>query len=183
MEPARGAVGFTLIELLVMIAVMAVMLAVAAPNLTDMMVRSQLEAQANAFLSAVHLTRNEAVKRNARVVLCKSATGSSCDMSGGWEKGWIVFHDMNNNAAVDAGEMLIQRQQELPSNFLLKGNAPVSKYISYTSIGMAKLSSGAFQAGTLTLCRLSSDGGEARKIIISTTGRPRIEETTVASCM
>jgi type IV fimbrial biogenesis protein FimT len=182
MKPAKCTVGFTLIELMVVVAVTAVILTVAAPNLAGMIVTSELEAQANAFLSAVHLTRNEAVKRNTRVVLCKSTTGSTCDTSGGWENGWIIFHDVNNNTAVDAGETIIQRKQALPASLLLKGNSPVSKYVSYTSTGVAKLSSGAFQAGTLTLCSLSSSGGEARQIVISITGRPRVEKTTVASC-
>jgi type IV fimbrial biogenesis protein FimT len=182
MKAAKCAVGFTLIELLVVVAVLGVILTVATPNLAGMMVTSGLEAQSNAFLFAVHLTRHEAVKRNARMVLCKSAAGSSCDTSGGWEKGWIIFHDVNNNTAVDAGETIIQRKQALPASFLLRGNSPVSKYVSYTSTGVAKLSSGAFQAGTLTLCSLSSSGGEARQIVISITGRPRVEETTVASC-
>ena len=183
MEQARRVVGFTLIELLMAVAVLAILLALAAPNFADMVVAGKLEAHANSFLSAVHLARTEAIKRNARVVLCKSESGSSCDASGGWEKGWLVFHDVNNNASVDEGEMLIQRQQALSTNFILTGNDPVSKYISYTPIGAAKLTSGAFQVGTVTLCRLSSYDGEARQVIINITGRPRVEKTIVASCM
>jgi type IV fimbrial biogenesis protein FimT len=182
MEPAKRTVGFTLIELLVAVAVMAVILTVAAPNLSGMMVTNGLDAKANAFLSAVHLTRSEAVKRNSRVVLCKSATGSSCDTSGGWEQGWVVFHDVNNNAAVDAGEDVIQRQQALPASFFLRGNTSVAKYISYTSTGVAKKTSGAFQAGTVTLCHSADAEGSARQVVISITGRPRINTTTVASC-
>lgn len=174
--------GFTLLELLITLAVMAGILMVAIPNMADMSTATRIEAQANAFLSAVHLTRNEAIKRNARVVLCKSDTGSSCSTDGGWESGWVVFHDVNNNAALDAGEAVIQRKQALPPNMLLRGKGPVSSYISYTSIGVTKLSSGAFQAGTLTLCTPSSDSGEARRIVINKTGRPRIESATVASC-
>jgi len=46
----------------------------------------QLNQRAN-FFSA--LARSEAIKRNARAVLCPSADGSSCEASGGWHRvGW-----------------------------------------------------------------------------------------------
>jgi len=38
------------------------------------------------------------------------------------------------------------------------------------------------QAGTLTLCYQSGAPTEARQIVISAVGRPRIQKTTVNSC-
>lgn len=164
------------------VAVMAILMRVAVPAMTGVMDAVKLASASNTFLYTLHLTRSEAIKRNGRVVLCKSATGLSCVADGSWEQGWIVFHDANNNVMLDAGEEIIRREGALPSNFSLTGNTPVAKYISYTPSGTTKLSSGAFQAGTVTLCRQSSSSVEARQIIVSSTGRPRILKVTVSAC-
>lgn len=182
MKLRQSNTGFTLIELMVVLAVMTVLLALTIPAMTEVMASVELATFSNSFLSNLYLTRSEAIKRNARVVLCKSATGLSCATDGNWEQGWIVFHDVNNNATLDLGEVIIQREQALPPNLRLVGNIHVARYVSYSHFGTTKLTSGAFQAGTLTLCRQSLSSGEARHIIISSTGRPRIQKTTVTAC-
>jgi type IV fimbrial biogenesis protein FimT len=146
------------------------------------MVSSRLTTLANSFLSNLYLARSEAIKRNSRAVLCKSSDGLACSDSGGWHQGWILFHDANNNAALDASEAVILTQSALPPGFMLTGNMPVARYISYSAIGATELTSGAFQAGTLTLCSNSSSSGNARHIVISSTGRPRIQRASLSSC-
>lgn len=174
--------GVTLLELMVVLAVSAILLAVGIPSFAAIAGSSRLANATNELVSSLHLARSEAIKRNSRVVLCTSATGTSCAASGGWHQGWLVFHDSNNNAARDAGEEVIRVRQALPAGLDLSGNAPVSRYISYTPGGASKLISGAFQAGTLTVCNVSEASGTASEVIISSTGRPRIRKTTLASC-
>lgn len=174
--------GFTLIELLVVLVIAAVLLMVGVPSMTGIMNSIQLSAASNVFLSSLHLARSEAIKRNSRVALCKSADGVSCASSGGWEQGWFVFHDANNNSALDSGEAVIDRAEPLSPSLRLTGNLNVASYVSFVSTGGTKLVSGAFQAGTLTLCRQSASGGGARQIILNAAGRPRIQKVTVATC-
>jgi len=176
------ATGVTLIELLVSVAVLAVLLMVAVPSFDAVMLNSRLAALSNAYLSSLHLARSEAIKRRARVALCKSADGLGCVTSGGWEQGWLVFHDVNNNAQVNGGESVIQVHGALPSGLVLTGNAPVKNYVSFTSTGGARWTSGAPQMGTLTLCRVAAGGGDARQIVINVTGRPRVARVNVAHC-
>lgn len=174
--------GLTLIELMVTIAIAAILAGLAAPSFRELMASNQLKSHASALLSSLLLARSEALKRNGRVVLCKSASGMACTQDGGWEQGWIIFADANNNAALDAGETVIQRTAALSSGWRLTGNDNILNYVSYSGVGSAKLTSGGFQAGTFTLCQLSTSGGKARDIVISATGRPTIKQTTVASC-
>lgn len=174
--------GFTLIELMVVVAVMAVLMSLAAPAMTSMLDAAKMSSLSNQLLSSLQFTRSEAIKRSGRVVMCKSTTGSSCALDGGWEQGWIVFHDANNNAAVDAGEEILKYESGTGSNLSLTGNTPVARYVSYTAVGVAKMQSGAFQAGTFTLCLKSSPGTEARHIIVNKTGRAHVEKTTVTRC-
>ena len=174
--------GFTLIELLIALSVMAILIGVAIPAYSTMLISHRLTAQSNTFLSALYFARSEAIKRNGRVVLCKSSSGESCAYSGGWQQGWMVFDDTNNNASLDDGETLLRRGPALDEGFVMTGNGPVATYVSYTPLGLTKKTSGAFQAGTFTLCRSAANGEEARQIVISITGRPRVDKTTTTSC-
>lgn len=177
-----AAAGLTLIELLVTIAIAAILAGLAAPSFRDMIVGNRLKSHASALLSSLLLARGEAIKRNGRVVLCKSADGAACTLSGGWEQGWIVFADGNNNAALDAGETVIQRQAALGDGLRLTGNLFITNYVSYAAMGETRTTAGAAQSGTFTLCQLSASGGKAREIAVSFTGRPTIKQVTVASC-
>lgn len=174
--------GLTLLELVVTLAVLAIMLTIAIPGFTAIIHASRLSTATNDMVAALHLARSEAIKRNSRAVLCKSADGLACSASGGWDQGWVAFHDANNNAVLDADETPIRVQAALPNGLRLSGNSPVSRYISYAPTGSAKLLSGAFQAGTLTLCRESASSVEGRQIIISSTGRPRTKKVSLSAC-
>lgn len=174
--------GVTLLELLIAVAIAAILTILAIPGFASLVHSTRLTAATNEMLASLHLARSEAIKRGSRTVLCPSVAGSACAGSGDWEQGWVVFHDANNNAAVDDGETVIQTRHALPVGLSLKGNAGVASYISYAAGGGTQQVSGAWQAGTLTLCNRADAPGAARRIIISSTGRPRSEKTTVASC-
>ena len=178
----NGASGFTLIELMVVVAIAAILASQAVPSLTATVRSIQLSTATNTFFTSLILTRSEAIKRNSRAVLCKSVAGGACDSSGGWEQGWIVFHDLNNNVTVDAGEVILLRQEALQVPLRLTGNTNVANYISYTSTGTTEMVSGAFQAGTLTACTESLTRVVARQIVISSMGRPRSVKAEVQQC-
>ena len=177
---SRRTRGFSLAELLVTMAVAAVLLVVAVPHLGGILEGGRVEFSGNSFLGPLYLARSEAIKRNTRVVLCRSSTGNSCAASGGWEQGYIVFIDSNNNVQVDAGETIVLRREALPSSLRFKGNAGVAGYVSYVGTGATQQASGAFQAGTFTLCSLRAT--TARQIIISSSGRPRIQKIIEKNC-
>lgn len=174
--------GFTLVELLMTLAVMAILVTFAVPSFSAMLGSSKLTAASNTLLSSMHLARSEAIKRNSRVALCKTADGVSCAFAGGWEQGWIVFHDNNNSGDRDSGEPIIQRIQPLTGGLRLTGNSNVANYVSFLSTGATKMVAGGFQAGTLTVCNQSATRSEARQIVLNAVGRPRIQRAAVSSC-
>jgi type IV fimbrial biogenesis protein FimT len=175
--------GFTLVEMLVTVCILGTLLAIAVPLARSFGHSMKLSSLSNAFLSQLHLARSEAIKRNGRVAICKSADGASCSAAGGWEQGWILFHDVDNDGLRDAGEGVVQRFAALPPGFRLVGNVNVAKYVSFAATGGTRTSAGAFQAGTLTVCKSSETATEARQIVINAIGRPRIQKVTVDSCL
>ena len=165
--------AFTLVELLIAIAIFAVLMGVAIPAYNDMTLGSKLRSQSNDLVAGAVLARSEAIKRNAFVRMCVSADGASC-IAGGWEQGWVVFHDADDDGVLDAGETILLRHQAAPSGFKITGTV--------ASVRFQATGVGATQA-TLTACRATpSVGGQERVVTISLTGRASVERTNTATC-
>jgi type IV fimbrial biogenesis protein FimT len=180
-----------LVELLVTIAIAAVLAGLAVPSFKELIASNRLKSHSSLLHTSLLLARSEAIKRNGRVVLCKSANGKDCTAAGDWQQGWIVFADADNDAVRDhdndndpddGDEALIRHIEALTGDFVLEGKDDIQNYVSYTSMGSTKSISDAFQAGTFTLCERAVDNGNAREIKISATGRVRVLKATAATC-
>ncbi|MBA3773868.1 MAG: GspH/FimT family pseudopilin [Ramlibacter sp.] len=174
--------GLTFVEMLVVMAVMAILVPIGISGLGQAATSMRLTSTSNALLSQLHLARSEAIKRNSRVVMCKSDDGLRCTATGGWEQGWIIFHDVNSNALREEAELMIQRGAPLGGNLKFTGNINVARYLAFAPNGATRLVGGGFQAGTLTLCQQSLEANEAREIVLNAVGRPRIRRVTIDSC-
>lgn len=174
--------GYTLIELMVALSLLTALMAWALPALAAIAVSAKVHAAAQAMADTLRLARSEAVKHNGRVVVCKSVTGVDCREEAGWEQGWIVFHDRNNNGFLDGDEQVLYREHAMAPDLQLRGNTPVSRYVSYTPYGKTRLTSGAFQAGTFTVCARAGGQTEARQVVINNAGRPRVAKASPSSC-
>jgi type IV fimbrial biogenesis protein FimT len=173
--------GFTLVELAVAGTIVAVLLTMAVPSVAAFRTQLQLKTATNSLFNSVLFARREALMRNMRVVVCKSHSGAQCAQTGGWEQGWVVFVDTNNNARVDPAEVVLQRQAEAPQVRIV-GNSAVSNYVSYTGMGVSAHLSGAFQSGTFTVCSGAVGQVELRKVVISPGGRPRVDAASPGAC-
>ena len=171
--------GFTLLEVLVVLALLAVLLSLAAPSLQGLRQKHQMQSQAEQLQSSLLLARSEALRRQQRVTLCvrESAAhaASDCAMAGTWAQGWVMFVDGNDNGRREATETVLQVQEALPRFLTLQGNATVDRYISYGPQGRSQSITGAFQAGTLTLC--GSGQTHVWRVVINAVGKPRLEKT------
>lgn len=174
--------GVTLPEVLVVLVVAGVLQALGAPALASWMDAVRVGRGSESLFLALQQARSEAIKRNTRVVVCKSDDGARCVTAGGWEQGWLMFQDGNNNARLDAGEAVLLRQAALGRPVRLSGNSQVANYVSYTPTGSANLISGAFQMGTFTVCRQSSAPLEARQVVLSSSGRVRSQRVRLSQC-
>lgn len=174
--------GLTLIEFIVSLVVLLALLQFAVPALSAVVDSVKLDLANQAMVSSLQLARNQAVIRGRHVVLCKSTDGQRCSLASGWEQGWIVFQDSNNNALLDEGEPVLHKEQALSGSMRFTGNRPVAAYVSYTPLGQTHLTNGAFQAGTLTVCRASFTAVTGRQIVISSSGRARTQLAKLDYC-
>jgi prepilin-type N-terminal cleavage/methylation domain-containing protein len=94
--------GFSLSELLTVLAIGAVMMAIAAPNMGDLIRAQQMKAATNDLFDAIGLTRAQAIARNVRVLIApKDANGVD------WSEGWTVFVDHDGDRRPGAGDDII----------------------------------------------------------------------------
>jgi type IV fimbrial biogenesis protein FimT len=121
------------------------------------------------------LARSEAIKHGYRVNLCKSSDKRLCTDDGGWEQGWLLFVDENHSGQVDDDESVLHREGPAGNEITMRGNRPVEDYVSFTSLGHARLLSGALQMGTFVLCK---PGQNALQVVLANSGRARIDRTT-----
>jgi type IV fimbrial biogenesis protein FimT len=124
--------GLTLIELMVTIALAALLLGLAIPNLGNWIRESRLTQGANDIVLAATLARAEALKRRVPVGVCISdlsdatdGDGAACEERGTPVAGdaWIVFVDEDLNLVADTADQIL-RVMEVPPTSIKTSLAP-----------------------------------------------------------
>ena len=112
--------GWSLVELLTVLAVSAILVMVAVPSLSAAFYELQVRSAAHEFAAWMTLARSEAIKRRqGRVVMCAASSSATCATGGGWRNGWLLFHDVNGNAQLDGGELVMRSQSGLSQQLLI----------------------------------------------------------------
>jgi type IV fimbrial biogenesis protein FimT len=164
---ARRARGFTIVELMITLALLAILIALAAPSFNDASLSGKLGSFASQLVASTQIARSEAVKRNQTVRMCASEDGDACATSGGWEQGWIIVLD---------DDTVIDYQQALPDEFRIDQAG-----------GLAEIDFPAGVVGattaTFTICRATPVGTQNRVVTLTATGNARVTTTDgVTSC-
>mgnify|MGYP003418665585 FL=1 len=152
--------GFTLIELVVTMAVLAILVALAAPSFESVFNNNRLTGNANQLLTGLQSARMEAVRRNARVVVCSNATPDVAnDCNGAWQ-GWMTYVDdgagnpLNaSNGVFDAGEAVLSSGTiSAPTQLQASPAISVDNLISFSPDGLAYDNAGALLRARFAFC-------------------------------
>ena len=176
----RRDVGFTLLETLVVVAVLAVLLGLAVPGLSGWRERQQLQVQAEDFWGSLMLARAQALLHQQHVTVCPASSAGACDAAEGWHAGWLVFVDANRNGRREADETLLQQRAGAPAAVRITGNSTVNRSIGYGAEGRSESLTGAFQAGTVSVCASGQSMGW--QVVVNAAGRPRLEQAEMPTC-
>lgn len=167
--------GFTVIELMITIVIVAILLTIGVPSMQNLIMDNRLTTAANDFLTELNLARSEAVKRGARVVVCRTNAPNAdppvcgTGTANTWSDGWVTFVDDDQDGDYDAGEVLVRIAGGVEGNLELMADATAEESLIFNADG--SLGNGA--NATLALCD-DRGAGEGRDIAIGLTGRPNI---------
>jgi type IV fimbrial biogenesis protein FimT len=159
--------GVTLIELTATVAIVSILASVAAPNLSHFLRSTGRATTVNDFMHTIYLARSESIKRNAVVSICRSVDGEHCaNRTANWESGWIAFinDDRDQPADRDPNEPILYRHSEWSQGRVTSNRLS----FSFRPYSQADVN------GTIVFCSSANDPKDARAIIISHTGRPRV---------
>lgn len=171
---ASSRAGFTLVELAITLAIAGVLVVLALPVYGDWIADAQQMNFARDLAGSMNVARSEAIKRGLRVNLCKSADRKQCAAGGDWEQGFVVYVDENHDGQVDGSDAIVRAEGPALPGITARGNKPLASYVSYTSMGTARLLNGGLQMGTLTVCR---SGRRAIDVVLANSGRARIQKS------
>lgn len=173
----RGAAGLlstgvTIIELAVTLVVLAVLVAVAVPAFTRLLLDTDRATVLSELTAALNLARTEALGRGLPVVVCRSSDAATCG-SGSWEEGWLVFVNDDNDSppVVDGGEEILKVRQESQPAYSLVPVTNYANFITYRADGSVN------NLGRITYCDRRGVA-EARALLVNRAGRVRVSRDT-----
>ncbi len=174
--------GFTLPELLITLGIVAIILSVAVPSITNMVMDNRLVSQLNAVMTDVHLARSEAVKRDVRVIMCRSADPNlNSPTCGGstqnWSTGYLIFTGEDGNNTYQATDTLIRRGQPAQEGVNLRTTPTWNNNLQINP-------NGTLNEGSTAILALCDNRGEAhgRQITVPLTGIPRMYSSDILDC-
>ena len=169
--------GYSTMQLMCVIAVTAVISAIAVPSYSRVVVEQYKISALNNFHHSVLLAKTEAIKSLKHIVLCPSSDGKYCKTNSfDYSMGWILFinEDKDYPSVRDEDEQLLQSVQLKESDFDL-----ISNRKAYTFRAVNKRNTN----GTLMFCPRNElvKGYEYQAVIVSYTGRPRVNKNPIKS--
>lgn len=161
--------GLTFVELVAVLAIGALLMALALPDLRAMVERQRLRAAVSDLLVAIEQARFQAISRGVRVLLVPNdARGAD------WAAGWTVLVDRDGDRRPGAGDTVLAVHEPLHKGITVASafsSHQLPDYIAYNGVGRscADTNGAAARWGSLTL----SQGSQLRRIRINMLGRAR----------
>ncbi len=113
--------GFTLIELMVVVTIIALMLVIGVPAMSEFVADQRVRTVASDITADIALARAKAIELSRRVYLEK--------LGGTWNNGWRLYADANDNATYDVGvDTEIKRFDGFTSGTIYVCTLPVAAF-------------------------------------------------------
>ncbi|MFM6990408.1 MAG: GspH/FimT family pseudopilin [Rhodoferax sp.] len=174
----RSERGITLVEAMVTVSILVILMMMAVPAYKSMIEGNRRSTYVTQLFEDLTLARSEAIKRNARVVVCPSSDGTSClsALSNDWSTGWLVFVDRDSDNTVSDGDSVVRQHEALvlPAGWIAVDNISVGPHLaSFRPTGMIQTNFRICIMESTNTC--GSGNGSFSNVVGTTTGRLRIE--------
>lgn len=148
MSRPKATAGFTLIELMVVIAIVAILASLVAPNFRNVILDGRLTSTTNTLLGTLQLARSEAVMQRTTISVCtangdKTACGTGTD----WSAGALVMNGStlvklvaptSNEVAVSSSASKIDFRSDgttSAATITISDSRPANRQIKINAIG------------------------------------------------
>lgn len=204
--------GFTLIELMVTLVVAAILLAWGIPSFQRFMERTTLTSETNNWVAVLNFARSEAITRGERVTVCRSQNPDACqgdancncgvtEESGSppnYHTGYLIFTSTGNGTPINflsATNELLRTGSTQTDRVTIRGNGFSDNAFSFMPDGTLDpndVDTATGRTARHVICATDAqadlDAGqnsadsEARVVVISETGRPRVDQIGPSNC-
>lgn len=165
--------AFTLLELIITITILAIISMIAIPSFNSFRERQELAQLFPLIQQNVNLARNIAQISHNRIIICSSGTMKQCE-NNQWNKGILIFTDLNSNKKIDSNEMVHQSIQTHFKYGDVKWNGGATSPNVVTFQGDSGLPLGS--QGNFSYCSLNNSKNN-RYIPLSYMGHIRVENS------
>jgi type IV fimbrial biogenesis protein FimT len=186
MRPGNNNSGFTVPEILITLGVISIMLSLAVPGLSSTIKDNRLAGTLNNIIMDIHFARSEAVKRDVRVIMCRTlypnAKVPRCDgETKNWATGYIIFADdgnYTNTTYNDGTDILLRRGQKAASGVNMRTNWTWNNNLEFNPNGTTN------EDGNVAVMSLCDNRGtdKGRYIEVAPTGIPKMYANNIDSC-
>lgn len=163
--------GFTLIELVSVMAIVAVFATSSVPIFEQAIARHRAHRVSTSIYQQLQFARNTAMSRGEKVTLCGSGKDNQCVDKPITKI--LVFTDPNNNHRLDKTDLAFQTIDLGVNAQQVRLRAALGRsYIEFDASGRAR------QSGSFLYCSRSKEARNARRIVVSLSGRVYIARDT-----
>jgi len=147
---------------MVVLAIAGILVAAVLPAFRGVIANNRITTHSNLLMASLNLARAESVKRNDTVAVCKSSSGTACtSTAAGWEEGWLVFADRDNDAVVDVGERIVLVQGSIDGVSIRSADTTFANALSYRADGSAS------DTDSFIVCPADGTTDYARKVVVT----------------
>lgn len=164
--------GFTLMELMLTISILAVLTALAVPSFTALSNRNRLTSQANDLLAEIQFARAEAIRANARVTFCGTASATAaeddeCEV--GYQPFWVVLGSTAGGGQEQLRVMAVREPLMISTDL---------ERITFSADGLARdPSTSALVTGEITVCMETTRPPQNKRLLNIASGSRMVVTT------
>jgi type IV fimbrial biogenesis protein FimT len=157
---AHGQAGLTLFEMLITVSILAIMVTVVGPNVSNILTKNRITADINSLSAIAQQARFTAVNEQVTVTLCPSIDYINCVQD--WQRAKMVFIDSNGNSKIDNNETLIATSDPINQRNLILGASGSFLFFEDGSIDTR---------ASIILCPDTKEAGYASALLLTLNGR------------
>ncbi len=185
MNRVRKCRGYTLPEIFITLGIVSIVLSMAVPAVSNVLRDNQLVSHLNAVVADIHFARSEAIKRDVRVILCRSPSPTlpvpSCGGTNfDWNTGYIIFADNGryaNNVYDNGVDTLLRRSPPGDNSVKMYTNANWNRNLEFNANGSTN------EGGIAVMSFCDSRGKSyGKQIQVTQNGIPKLFSRDINDC-